>query len=149
MSKIAYIDNMEKWMSDFSFSYPIKVRFSETDMFGHLNNTVPFTYFEMARIEYFKHLGFMQGWLKPDNETIPVVADLQCDFLKQVFFDQEIDVFVKARNIGNSSMDIHYMGKGSKGDILFTGRGAIVQISKFTGRAVPWSVEAKKLLVGC
>ena len=148
MSKIAYIDNMENWMSDFSFSCPIKVRFSETDMFGHLNNTVPFTYFEMARIEYFKHLGFMQDWLKPDNETIPVVADLQCDFLKQVFFDQEIDVFVKARNIGNSSMDIHYMGKGAKGDILFTGRGAIVQISRFTGRAVLWSTEAKKLLVG-
>ncbi len=29
MGKIGYIDDMKKWMEGFSFSYPIKVRFSE------------------------------------------------------------------------------------------------------------------------
>ena len=75
MGKIGYITDMKEWMEGFSFRYPIKVRFSETDMFGHLNNTVPFTYFEQARIEYFKSLGFMQDWVDTKNETIPVVAD--------------------------------------------------------------------------
>lgn len=145
MSRISYIDHMEEWASSFQFKHPIKVRFSETDMFGHLNNTVPFTYFEGARIEYFKSMGFMQNWLRDGRGEIPVVADLQCDFLEQLFFDDEIDVHVKAARIGNSSVDLHYMGS-KKGKVCFTGRGTMVQISKKTGKAVAWTEEMKKLM---
>lgn len=145
MSKIGYIDDMKEWMEGFSFSYPIKVRFSETDMFGHLNNTVPFTYFEQARIEYFKNLGFMQDWVDIKNETIPVVADLQCDFLRQVFFDEDIHIMVKAERVGSSSVDIHYAGMREDGTPCFTGRGTVVQISRHTGRSVPWTNEMKEL----
>ncbi|MGN1402526.1 MAG: acyl-CoA thioesterase [Bacillus sp. (in: firmicutes)] len=144
MSRISYIEDMEKWQVGFSFSHPISVRFSETDMFGHLNNTVPFTYFELARIEYFKYLNLMQDWLNTNKETIPVVADLQCDFIRQVFFDEKIDLYVKATRIGNSSVDLHYMAKNPDGHLLFTGRGTIVQISKLTGRPVAWSEDIKQ-----
>jgi acyl-CoA thioester hydrolase len=146
MGRINYIEDMDKWAEGFQFYHPVKVRFSETDMFGHLNNTVPFTYFELARIEFFKHIGFMQDWVKPANETIPVVADLQCDFLKQVYFDETIDIYVKANKVGTSSVDIHYMGRSGKGEICFTGRGTMVQISKKTGKGVPWTDEMKNLL---
>ncbi|WP_163101311.1 acyl-CoA thioesterase [Peribacillus alkalitolerans] len=147
MSRISYIENLREWEAAFSFSYPIKVRFSETDMFGHLNNTVPFTYFEMARIEFLKTLGFMQDWVKPTNETIPVVADLQCDFLQQVFFDENLQIYVKASQVGNSSVDIHYMGKRENGQICFTGRGTMVQISRLTGKSVAWTEEMKEVLL--
>nr|WP_148335188.1 MULTISPECIES: thioesterase family protein [Bacillus] len=143
MSRIAYIDDMSKWEKEFQFSHNVTVRFSETDMFGHLNNTVPFTYFELARIEYFKFLGFMNDWVNPDIESIPVVADLQCDFVKQVYYDESIDLYVKAVKIGNSSVDLHYMGKKVNGEIVFTGRGTIVQISRITGKAIAWT-EGKK-----
>lgn len=146
MGKIAYITNMEEWKSNFSFSHPIKVRFSETDMFGHLNNTVPFTYFEQARIEYFKELGFMQDWVNIHHETIPVVADLQCDYLRQVFFDENLIIKVKTETIGNSSVDIHYLGVRREDDaVCFTGRGTVVQISKHTGRPVAWTDKMKRL----
>lgn len=145
MSKIAYIENMEEWKEEFIFSSPINVRFSETDMFGHLNNTVPFAYFEQARIEYFKSLGMMQDWVDTKHETIPVVADLQCDFLNQVFFDEKLDIKVKAHRIGNSSVDIHYLGVREDGVPCFTGRGTIVQISRITGKPVAWTDEMKEL----
>ncbi|RHW40675.1 acyl-CoA thioesterase [Neobacillus notoginsengisoli] len=146
MGRISYIADMEEWTREFSYYYPVRVRFSETDMFGHLNNTVPFTYFELARIEFFKHIGFMQDWVSPNSETIPVVADLQCDFLKQVFFDEEIKIHVKANRTGTSSVDLHYMGKNENGEVCFTGRGTMVQFSKKTGKGVPWTDSMKKLL---
>ncbi|WP_174729714.1 acyl-CoA thioesterase [Mesobacillus harenae] len=146
MSKLNYIDEIVGWEEEFTFYHPVSVRFSETDMFGHLNNTVPFVYFEEARIEYFKSLGFMQTWLQPENETIPVVADLQCDFLKQVFFGANLKIYVKANTIGNSSVDIHYMGKGNDGKIYFTGRGTVVQMSKRTGKGFPWTDEMKNTM---
>lgn len=146
MSRVKYINDFSSWESEFDFFHPVKVRFSETDMFGHLNNTVPFTYFEEARIEFFKNKGFMQEWVKPTNETIPVVADLQCDYLKQVYFDEQLKIFVKANSIGTSSVDIHYMGKNARGEICLVGRGTIVQMSKKTGKGVPWTEDMKQLL---
>ncbi|MGM0903448.1 MAG: acyl-CoA thioesterase [Bacillota bacterium] len=145
MGKLEYINDIVRWEEEFTFFYPLKVRFSETDMFGHLNNTVPFIYFEQARIDYLKSKGLMQSWLHADSENIPVVADLQCDFLKQVFFDEELKVFVKADDVGNSSVDLHYMVKNGKGEICLTGRSTIVQISKKTGKSVPWTGETKNL----
>jgi len=145
MKKMEYINEIVSWEEEFEFFYQVKVRFSETDMFGHLNNTVPFTYFEQARIEYFKSQGFMQDWVKPENETIPVVADLQCDYLSQIFFDEDLRIFVKANSIGNSSVDLHYMVKKADGSICLTGRGTIVQISKRTGKGVSWTEEMRQL----
>jgi len=116
-------------------------------MYGHLNNTVPFIYFEHARIEFLKEIRLMNNWLDPKGENFPVVADLQCDFLKQVFFDEKLKIFVKAATVGNSSVDIHYMAKNSKDDIVFTGRGTMVQIGRQTGKGVAWSEEEKILFV--
>lgn len=147
MSKFSYIDNLQVWEQEFQFFHSVTVRFSETDMFGHLNNTVPFTYFEEARIAFFKSIGFMQEWVKPENETIPVVADLQCDYLKQVYFGETVKIFVKAHKVGTSSVDLHYMGKGKNGDICFVGRGTMVQMSKKTGKGCPWTEEMKQLLI--
>lgn len=147
MSKINYITDFPVWEKEFTFSHRIKVRFSETDMFGHLNNTVPFTYFELARIEFFKHKGFMQEWVNIENDTIPVVADLQCDFMQQVFFDENLEIYVKANSIGRTSVDLHYMGKKEDGTICFTGRGTMVQMSKKTGKGVPWTDEMRALLL--
>ena len=43
--RAAYIEDAQKWVEDFNFSTDVRVRFSETDMYGHVNNTVIFTYF--------------------------------------------------------------------------------------------------------
>lgn len=145
--KAVYIKELSTWESEFKFSVPISVRFSETDMYGHLNNTVPFIYFEHARIEFLKEIRLMNNWLDPKGKKFPVVADLQCDFLKQVFFDEKLEIFVKAAAVGNSSVDIHYMAKNSKDDIVFTGRGTMVQIGRQTGKGVAWSEEEKILFV--
>ncbi|MGE7779575.1 acyl-CoA thioesterase [Peribacillus sp. NPDC097264] len=144
MSRISYIDNIKEWRNGFSFKHEIKVRFSETDMFGHLNNTVPFTYFEEARIEYFNSMGFMVDWSSAESDEIPVVADLQCDYIQQVFFNEQLTIHVKAAHVGNSSVDIHYMGTKEDGTICLTGRGTVVQVSKTTGKPVPLAEEMKK-----
>ncbi|MFV8828699.1 acyl-CoA thioesterase [Alkalihalobacterium sp. APHAB7] len=141
MSSIPYIENIKEWEGTFSFYCPIKVRFSETDAFGHLNNTRVFIYFEEARIEYFKSLGLMSEWMKKENDFIIVTADLQCNYIKQVFFDEQLKVYVTAHHIGNTSVDLHYMVKNQKDEICITGRGRIVQISKQTGKPVEWTNE--------
>ena len=146
--KAQFIENPETWASEFEFFVEVKVRFSETDMYGHLNNTVPFTYFELARIEYLQSTGIMKDWDSKNSETIIVVADLQCNFLRQAFFNDKIKIFVKAASVGSSSIDIHYLGKNENDEPVFVGRGALVQISTKTGKSVPFTEEEKKILLG-
>ena len=141
-----YIIDPQAWAEEFEFYVEVKVRFSETDMFGHLNNTVPFTYFEYARIEFLKHIGFSTEWSENDVVKIPVVADLQCDYLKQVFFDETLRIYVKAARIGTTSIDIHYLAKNDHDEACFTGRGTIVQIDKNSGKAIPWNEKEKLIL---
>lgn len=144
--KASYIEDFQKWKQEFFFSAPVQVRFSETDMFGHVNNTVPIAYFEFARIEFMKSMGLMQRWLEAGNELFPVVADMQVDFLQQVFFDEKLEVHVKVARVGTSSADIHYWTVNEKEETCFTGRGVIVQISKQTGKGHPWSKEEMGML---
>lgn len=147
MGRISYIDQMEEWRAGFSFKVPIKVRFSETDMFQHVNNTVPFVYFEEVRMEFIDSLGLNEIWLSSDSDEMPVVADLQCDFIQQVYFGEKLWVHAKLGKVGNSSFDIHYMvTKEADNSICYTGRSMMVQISKSTGKSVPWNEEMKRKL---
>ncbi|AXH99377.1 acyl-CoA thioesterase [Sporosarcina sp. PTS2304] len=145
--KANYIEDIQQWTDGFTFHADVTVRFSETDMYGHLNNTKVFAYFEYARIEYLKSLNRMEKWIDPQGDTIPIVADLQCDFVKQVFFDEKLSIFVKANSIGKSSVDLHYMAKNERNEIVFTGRGAVVQIGRKTGKPMPWSEEEQKVFM--
>ncbi|WP_456278077.1 acyl-CoA thioesterase [Bacillus sp. AK128] len=147
MKNISYIEDFQSWKSEFTLSWPIKVRFTETDMFGHVNNTTVFTYFEEARLEFFKELGLMQFWLTEESDYIPVVADLQCDYLAQTYFDEKLNVYVKIHKIGRSSVELHYLVEKENGTPAFTGRGAIVQISKQTGKSEPWADTWKQMLL--
>ena len=56
------------------------------------------------------------------------------------------DVFVKAYRIGRSSVDLHYMIQNKQKEVVLTGRGTMVQISKETGKSVPWDEEMKRCL---
>jgi acyl-CoA thioester hydrolase len=144
----SYIENIEKWREEFSFYVPIKVRFSDTDMYGHLNNTVPIVYFEQARIDFFNHLGLMEDWTDQDVNNIPVVADIQCDYLKQVYFNEPLKVYAKIAKIGSSSVDLHYLGVDHLEQICFTGRGTIVQINQNNGKSASWTEKQLEKLSG-
>lgn len=141
MRKINYIEDFETWREAFSFSIDIDIRFSEVDMFGHMNNVASFAYFEEARIKYMQYVGIFTD-LKA--EEVPVVGDLQCDYHSQVYFGETLTLYVKIETIGNSSMDIHYMGVKPDGKIALTGRGAIINMNKKTGRSAPISDEFRQ-----
>jgi acyl-CoA thioester hydrolase len=145
MAKQDYISDFKEWKKNFHFNYELFVRFGEIDGFGHVNNTNVFIYMEEARISLFKELGLMKRWGAPNSETIPVVADLQCDYMQQIFYGEKLKVYVKINNVGSSSIDLHYLGMNEKEQPVFTGRGTIVQISSRDGCPVKWSEETQKM----
>lgn len=143
--KANYIENYEQWASEFTYAVPLKVRFSDIDMYGIANNAVIISYLEYARIEFFKHMQLMKDWVKPDCQTVPVVADIQCDYVQPIYYDEDLSIYVKVDKIGNSSIDIHYLAKNAKEEVVFTGRTSLVQIHKSSGKGHPWTNEERHL----
>lgn len=123
MSRIPYIEDLKTWEQDFSFYVPISVRFSETDMYGHVNNVSPFIYFEEARIAYLNNLGFLSKDMRETDGII--VADLQCNYLKELYFGDDIQVYVKTASVGTTSFDIHYKVVKEE-QVVLTARGRLV-----------------------
>lgn len=141
-----YIENLESWENEFTYYTDIQVRFSETDAFGHVNNTVAFIYFEQARLDLFEQKGIMKEWLKADMKSMIVTADLQCNYLAQIKYGDRLQIGVKVDHLGNSSMDVHYIVK-REGTICLTGRGTVVQIDAQSGKGLPFSEAVKRKLL--
>src|SRR5699024_12007098 len=105
--KITYLEYFDTWKDNFSFSIDIDIRFSEVDMFGHMDNVASFAYFEEARLKFMQRVGIYTDF---SGDEVPVVGDLQCDYHKQVYCGETLTLYAKITSIGSRSMDIDYIG---------------------------------------
>lgn len=78
----------------------ITVRFRDTDMMGHVNNSMYFTYMEEARI------AFVHDFFVGDREIPLILASAAVNFRAQTFYGQSLIVSSWISRIGNSSFDI-------------------------------------------
>ncbi len=76
----------------------IQVRFNDTDMLGHLNNTAYALYAEQARVEFFRSLGL--------GRIALILAHISLDFRKQVTFGDKVHVETRVTKLGNSSVTL-------------------------------------------
>jgi acyl-CoA thioester hydrolase len=126
--------NTGEWLGKFHFSIPLKVRYSETDMLGHLNNVSYFIYFEQGRVDYFDHLSLSEYLFS--EEAITVVADLECQYLAQVYLKEPLRLHIRTAGLGRSSLDLEYaLVEETTGQLKAVGRGAIVRIDTKSGKS--------------
>lgn len=84
------------------YTEELKVRFYETDALGHVNNTVMPQWFETGRLPVFD-LFTEQG---DPYEISLIVANLNVDFLRPVYFGHMVTLKTYITRIGKSSFDI-------------------------------------------
>ncbi len=87
-----------------TFSTNIELRFSDLDLYGHVNSVVYFTYLETARVKLFKDF-FKE---LTDKQIFTLVARAECDYKLPILFSDELIVSVVVTRIGTSSFDLEY-----------------------------------------
>jgi acyl-CoA thioester hydrolase len=87
-----------------TFSTPIELRFSDLDLYGHVNSVVYFSYLETARVKLFKDF-FMD---LTEKQIFTLVARAECDFKIPILLEDELIVSLVISRIGTSSFDIDY-----------------------------------------
>jgi acyl-CoA thioester hydrolase len=78
-------------------------RFSETDALGHINNTVIPVWFESARVDIFRI--FVPSLDIKDWNLI--VANINIDFLDQIYMHEPVEIRTGIQRIGNSSFVVY------------------------------------------
>jgi acyl-CoA thioester hydrolase len=104
------------------FVVPHDVIFRDLDAFGHVNNAVFLTYFEIARTL----LWFDVSGGRNARDVAFIVARAECDFRKQVSLEP-IDICVRFGELRNTSFDTLYEMRTNGGrEIAATGKVVVV-----------------------
>jgi len=77
------------------FSWPVRVYYEDTDAGGVVFYANYLRFFERARTEMLRHLGFEQDQLREQEGLLFVVRSVQVDYLKPARFNEQIDVSAK------------------------------------------------------
>lgn len=87
----------------FRHSMPAQIRFCDVDQFGHVNNSVYFALYDLAKTTYVKDvLGDSVDWRRMGI----VVANINANFLLPVFFDDKIKIETSTVHLGNKSFTL-------------------------------------------
>lgn len=81
---------------------PLQLRFNDVDRFGHVNNVVYFSFYDMGKCDYFVSVC-------PDVsfEEIGIVAvHVDADFMNQIYATDHIAVQTAITEIGNKSFHL-------------------------------------------
>ncbi|MFD1039853.1 acyl-CoA thioesterase [Virgibacillus byunsanensis] len=101
----------------------IKVRVGETDALGHINNTSYFIYMEETRIEFLSEIGIRVH----DQDFAFMLASTKCDFSKQGYFGQTLEVLTEVAKIGTKSITLlSTIEDKESGDVIAKGEAVIV-----------------------
>ena len=86
---------------------PAQIRFSDVDQFGHVNNSVYFQLYDLAKTTYFKDVLGMSDW----GDVVVVVANINANFLMPVFFSDSIEIETATVQLGYKSFTLLQQAK--------------------------------------
>lgn len=124
-------------LNEFPIHAHEKLRYSDTDRQGHVNNAVFATMLETGRVEF---LYTNEGALH-DAGCSFVIASLQIEFVDEMHWPGTVDIGTRVVKIGRSSVTLEQaIFQGER--CMATSRSVIVQIDTNARQAAPLSEAA-------
>jgi acyl-CoA thioester hydrolase len=98
----------------FKYAAYTRVGFSDTDAQGIVYYGRYLPYFDLARVEYQRHLKLLQV----DAEHEPVMRASSIEYLAPARFDDLLEVFVRVARIGRTSSTFEFAAYRVEDDVL-------------------------------
>jgi acyl-CoA thioester hydrolase len=136
---------MSEKISDYKYKTPIAIRFSDIDAVGHVNNAIYLTYFEVARLNYWKEI---ISWNLRENGVI--VGRSEVNYLKPITLEDEIACYVRTTRIGNSSFDMmHLLVRITPNgeEICTTGKTVCISYDYSLNKSVPIPQKEREKMI--
>lgn len=117
-----------------------QLRFSDVDQFGHVNNAVMFSLYDMAKTEYFNSV------LRPATKagTIAVVVNINADFIHPIYYGDNVEIQTSVVRIGNKSITVAQQAVNTtSGSVVSTCRTVMVCFSAEKNDSIPVPPEMR------
>lgn len=100
----------------------VRVRYAETDQMGVVYHSHYFQYFEVARAEAIRELGFTYADMERTGVIMPVI-EVQCRYLRPALYDDLLTVKVILKELPlHHKIEFHQEVYNEKAELLVTGR---------------------------
>jgi YbgC/YbaW family acyl-CoA thioester hydrolase len=100
---------------DFSFQTTIPIRITDVNYGGHVGNDTVLTLLHEARMQFLKHHGFSE---MDFGGVGLIMSDVIIEFKKEMFYGEEIKMFVSASNFSKIGFDVLYLVVKSQQEIV-------------------------------
>jgi len=125
------------------FSITINPRFGDMDYLGHINNTVPSLWFEVARTQVMKIFDPELTLTKENFQLI--MAHTEYDFVDKMYFKYEVEIKTWISRIGTKSFTVYHEA-WQQGRLCVKGSAVIVHYDFDTNQSTPIPEDKRKLL---
>lgn len=121
----------------FKFSAQTRVGFSDTDAQGIVYYGRYLPYFDLARVEYHRHLGLLGLEIGAEGNEF-VMRACTIEYLAPAVFDDLIEVYVRIARIGRTSATYELAAYRARDDLLLvTAAQTLVLVDLDERKAVP------------
>lgn len=87
--------------ADYKVYYPITTRWSDNDIYGHVNNVTYYSYFDTAANRYLIEEG---GLDISDGSIVGFVVSSGCEYHAPITYPEAVEAGVRVDRLGNSSV---------------------------------------------
>jgi acyl-CoA thioester hydrolase len=127
--------------------FPVIVRqpivWGDMDAYRHVNNVVYFRYFENARLEYFKQM----GWFEYEEKTGigPILAATSARFRRALTYPDEIAIAARVVNVEEDRFSLeHVIVSSAQQKVVTEGTGLVVAYHYGEGRKTALPQELRQ-----
>lgn len=85
----------------------VRVRYAETDKMGVVYYANYFVWFEVARTDLLRHLGWSYREMEQAGVSLPVI-EADCQYHRSVKYDDEIEIRAEGRLLSKVRMEFTY-----------------------------------------
>lgn len=133
-----------KQRTDFSYFLAVQTRWSDNDMYGHVNNVTYYSYFDTAANSLLIEKANFDIRCSP---VIGLVVDSACSFFQELSYPEIIEVGVAISRLGNSSLQYDLaIFKQSQDVASAQGHFVHVFVDRQTRKSTPIPVEMRDAL---
>jgi len=93
------------------FYWPIRVYYEDTDAGGVVYYANYLKFFERARTEWLRSLGFEQDVLRDEHGVIFVVSSVQIEYKRVIKFNEELRVSCMLTELSAATMNFHQVAE--------------------------------------
>jgi acyl-CoA thioester hydrolase len=119
----------------FQHEIQLRVRYAETDQMGVVYYGNYATYYEVARVECIRALGFSYKALEDSGVMLPVLENYS-KYIRPAKYDDLLTVKVVIKELPSTRITFHYEIFNEENTLLNIGTTTLVFIDKHSGRPV-------------